>query len=82
MGTLLIRKVDEKLKGRLRMRAARNGHSMEEEARRILADALKPASPAIDNIADAIRRLVEPVGGIELELLPRQSVREPPRFDD
>jgi plasmid stability protein len=82
MGTLLIRKIDEKLKGRLRVRAARKGHSMEEEARRILADALAPAAPPVDNIADAIRRIIDPVGGIELERLPRQSMREPLRFDD
>src|SRR4051812_29776964 len=36
MTSLLIRKVDEAAKKRLRLQAARNGRSMEEEARQIL----------------------------------------------
>jgi hypothetical protein len=33
------------------------------------------------NLADAIRAIVEPLGGIELEPFPRQPVREPPTFE-
>jgi len=45
MTTLTIRKLNEKIKTRLRVRAAQNGRSMEEEAREILPSALerKPA---------------------------------------
>jgi len=39
MGSLTIRNVQDALKQRLRVRAARNGRSMEEEIRHILADA-------------------------------------------
>jgi plasmid stability protein len=42
MTSLTIRNVDEATKQRLRMRAARHGVSMEEEARRILKEALRP----------------------------------------
>jgi plasmid stability protein len=37
----VVRHLEDELKARLRRRAARHGHSMEEEAREILRDALK-----------------------------------------
>ena len=40
MATLTIRKVDDKVKERLRVRAARHGQSMEAEVRDILAEAV------------------------------------------
>ena len=36
MSTLTVRNIDDDLKQRLRLEAARHGHSMEEEVRRIL----------------------------------------------
>jgi plasmid stability protein len=45
MGALLIRRIDDKLKRQLRIRAAENGRSMEEEVRRILRAALGLPSP-------------------------------------
>src|SRR5262249_1577874 len=39
MASITIRQLDEGLKRRLRLRAARNGRSMEDEARNILRDA-------------------------------------------
>ena len=39
MASLTVRQLDEKLKKLLRMRAARHGRSMEDEARTILRDA-------------------------------------------
>ena len=39
MASITIRQLDDNLKHRLRLRAARNGRSMEEEARIILGDA-------------------------------------------
>ena len=44
MATLTIRRLDEKTKTRLRVRAAHHGRSMEEEAREILHSALTTAS--------------------------------------
>ena len=55
---------------------------MEEEARRILAAGVRAVRRPRDNIVDAIRRIVEPIGGIDLEPLPRGTLREIPRFDD
>lgn len=82
MASLTIRRLDEKLKRRLRVRAARHGRSMEEEARQILARDLQNNEAPPQNLADAIASLVDPVGGIELDLPVRFTSREPPRFDD
>ena len=80
MTSITIRNLDEPLKRRLRVRAAGNNRSMEEEARDILRCVLseKPAPNA--NLADAIRRLVEPSGGFEIPPFPRGPMRDPPDF--
>ena len=46
MATLTIRNIDDSIKVGLRVRAAQHGRSMEEEARRILAQALKHTDTA------------------------------------
>ena len=43
MAALVIRKLDDRLKSRLRVQAAHHGRSMEEEAREILRSALSHA---------------------------------------
>ena len=80
MATLTIRSLDDGVKAKLRLLAARHGRSMEEEAREILKAgvAIKPASGL--NLADAIRRHIAPLGGVELELPPRELPRRPPDF--
>lgn len=80
MATLTIRNLDEDTKTRLRVRAARHGRSMEEEARTLLAAAVRaPASRSAD-LATSIRRRFEPLGGVELDLPVREAGREPPKF--
>ena len=81
MGAVHIRKVEDDLKARLRIRAAENGRSMEEEARVILRDALGSKEPATYTLAQSIRDLFAPLGGVELELPPREMMRDPPTFD-
>lgn len=49
MPSLLIRGLDDDLKRRLRVRAAENGHSMEEEVRQILRQTL--GAPALQEAA-------------------------------
>lgn len=41
MAQILVRNLDDRLKGRLQRRAKRHGRSMEAEAREILRDALR-----------------------------------------
>jgi plasmid stability protein len=79
--SLTIRGLDAGVKARLRRRAAERGHSMEEEARQLLTRALaEPAEPET-GLASAIHRLFAPLGGVELDLPPREPGREPPTFD-
>ena len=81
MASLMVRKIDDRVKARLRVRAARHGRSLEEEVRRILARAAEESDPAPGNVADAIAQIVDPIGGVELDLPPRGRVFDPPRFD-
>lgn len=79
MASITIRNLEDDLKRRLRVRAAEHGRSMEEEAREILR--LVVAAPAPPrNLAASIRSRVAPLGGVELDLPPREPMREPPRF--
>lgn len=78
MANLTIRKLDPAVKERLRVRAAQKGHSMEEEARRILSETLT-VEPT--NAFDRLRRHFVDTEGVELELPPRLPGREPPSFD-
>jgi plasmid stability protein len=61
MATLTIRNVPEETRQRLREEAARNGRSMEAEARAILADAMKAVPKKVDAkaAARAIRKMQE-----------------------
>ena len=77
MASMTIRNIDYQLKARLRVRAAEHGRSMEDEARDILRAALARAPERTRNLIDAIRARIEPIGGIELELPPREAMREP-----
>ena len=80
MATITIRRLDERVKAQLRVRAARHGHSMEMEAREILREGLsaRPAHPR--NLAESIRRRVSPLGGVDLAIPQREPMREPPDF--
>ena len=78
MASLTIRKIEESLKTKLRVHAARQGRSMEEAAREILRTALAGTGRQPGNLAEAIRRRFEPLGGIEVEPPLREPLRDPP----
>ena len=80
MASITIRNLDESVKRRMRLRAARRNHSMEDEVRDILRAALAQESRTAGNLYDVIRRYIEPLGGVELPLPPRGPMREPPDF--
>ncbi len=82
MATMTIRNLDDDVKARLRVRAATRGHSMEEEARNILRDALgaEPEPETGASLVADIRALVQTLRGVELELPTREPMREPPDF--
>jgi len=82
MATLTIRNVDNALKEELRVRAARNGRSMEAELRHILSEALGGQKRNREpNLADAIRRRFLPFGGVD-EIVEHPPVTAtPPELD-
>jgi antitoxin FitA len=81
VATITIRRLDDSVKARLRIRAARHGRSMEEEARQVLTAALEEEPKRPLNLAESIRELFAPLGGVELEISPREMGREPPDFE-
>jgi plasmid stability protein len=81
MASMTIRNLDEKLKARLRVQAAKHGRSMEDEARDILRSALSTASSRA-GLVKSIRRRIEPLGGVELQTAPRESMRQPANLEE
>ncbi|HET9079425.1 MAG TPA: Arc family DNA-binding protein [Trebonia sp.] len=72
LSALSIRNLDDEVKERLRVRAARHGRSMEAEVRAILTDAVaepREAPSMFQVLMDRFGKL----GGVELELPPRAA---------
>ncbi len=82
MTSITIPDVDEALKARLAARAALRGKSLESEALDILREALGEEERSIrhGDLHAAIRSVIEPLGGIELDIPSREPVREPPQL--
>ena len=72
MASLSVRKLDDDTLPRLRIRAVKHGVSMEEEARRILKDAVS----APDYLGDLALRIFGPKHGADLQL-PQRTRHEP-----
>jgi len=81
MASITIRNLEDPLKAQLRIRAAHNGRSMEDEARHILRAALTEERQPIMHLGDAIRRRFAPFGGVDMPELDRKPLRDPPNFD-
>jgi antitoxin FitA len=80
MAAISIRNLDDDVKNRLRVRAARRGHSMEAEAREILTQAVNQPERPEGWVAALIDRFAE-AGGVELELPPRSARVRPVDFE-
>lgn len=80
MGSITIDGIDDDLATRLRRRAVAQGHSVEDEARTILQDALTEPRNQGQQIVKSFREAFGPLGGVDLELPPRNFSREPPNF--
>ena len=78
MATIMIRNLDEATKTGLRLQAARYGRSMEEEARRILRQAVGPAEPG-EGLGPRLQHRFAALGGVELEFT-RLPDRQLPDF--
>ncbi len=79
MASITIRNLDDAVKTKLRVRAATNGRSMEEEARIILREAVEEEASE-KGLGTKLHELFEPLGGVQLEIPPREPMRDPPRF--
>lgn len=78
MASITIRNLDDDLKERLRVRAAQNGHSMEEEVRHILRQVVGGTTgPQLLHLS---RALFGPEHGVELALPSRSADRPAPDF--
>lgn len=82
MAALTIRNIDDIVKAELRVRAAKHGRSMEEEARRILAQAIGAAVTEPKDSALGTRLHAHFAGLGDVDLPPRRAVRDVPRFGD
>jgi plasmid stability protein len=86
MHSIAIRQIDDQLKDRLRQEAARQGCSMEEQARRILRAGLtpppqKPRGAARHvHLAERIHARFAAAGGVDMPVVPRTAPRPPPKF--
>ena len=81
MASITIRNLDDKVKTRLRILAAGHGRSMEEEARLILAGAVEQDLSPEKDLGSALHELFKPHGGADLNLPPREPMRDPPPFE-
>lgn len=75
MAAVSIRDLDDRVKERLRVRAAKHGRSMEAEIRAILTDAVDDTSRT-DGIGQVILSRFAAMGGADVALPPRV---DPPR---
>ena len=81
MSSLTIRNVSDVTKQRLRMRAASHGVSMEEEVRRILKDALRPAE-APSGLGLRLRDRFAGLAAEEFVAPTRHAPRSAPEWDE
>ncbi len=92
MASITVRNLEDEVKTKLRLQAARHGRSMEAEVREIIRDGVmtEEAEPVPErSIADFFRELNERYPPDEDEedydlmdyIPPREPMREPPTFD-
>lgn len=82
MASITIRKLDDQVKLRLRIRAAEHGRSMEEEAREILSSAIRSKQADPKGLYGAMRARLKSAGikGIDLPNPQRGPWRKDPDF--
>lgn len=82
MNQIIVRRIDDDLKARLKKRAEEHGVSMEEEVRIILQNALLREEPRQPGLGTRIAALFKDIeDGPELEPLPREDLK-PINFDE
>jgi len=74
MAAISVRDLDDRVRDRLRVRAAQHGRSMESEIRAILCDAVRDPSDSGDLFQAILDRFGEN-GGVGVDLPPRTTSR-------
>lgn len=80
MGQILVRKIDDTLKRKLQRRAERHGHSMEEEVRDILRDAVKEEGKPEKGLGTRIAERFKGIGFQEEDLQAFEIEPRIPKF--
>jgi antitoxin FitA len=78
MATLTVRNLDDEVRNKLRVRAAKAGRSMEDEVRVILREAVMTGDPAA--VWSVARTHFSGDDGVDLELPTREFDRAVPSF--
>lgn len=81
MASITIRNLDDDVKARLRIAAARHGCSMEEEVRRILRRTLT-SQDSTGQLGTRIHKRFAKLGGLDLPEPDRSAPRDAPVFSD
>jgi plasmid stability protein len=83
MAQLVVRNLEDEIKVQLQARAARHGHSMEEEVREILRDAAKSEDRERGGLGSEIAAMFSGQGlGFELPELPLDWTMRIPTFSE
>jgi plasmid stability protein len=82
MSTITVRNIDDEIKAKLRVRAARNGRSMEAEVRDIIAAAVGGPTPPEKGLGTWLHEQLANVGYVDLELPPRDEPARWVEFDE
>jgi plasmid stability protein len=72
MAAVSIRELDDSVREKLRVRAARHGRSMEAEMRAILTAAVRDDDSGPGMFSALVNRFAD-LGGVELDLSPRAT---------
>jgi plasmid stability protein len=83
IASITIRNLDNELKARLRLQAARHGRSMEEKVLVILHQAVQPSQRPDSGgfgLGSCIRAHFADLGGVELDVPLRTTSTEPASF--
>ncbi len=81
MANITIRNLDDALKAKLRVRAARLGRSMEEEVRVILRSVLAEEDTP-RSLGQSIHQRFAGLGGFDLPEIVREPIRDRSLFDE
>ena len=80
MKTVNKQEMDRDANSHLKSGVTEKDEAMNEEAGYVLADSVAELTVPEKGLGTAIHELFKPFGGVELEIPPREPMREPPVF--